>query len=284
MKNLNFLIIAGTPKAGTTSVFDWLRTHPSVTASTVKETRFFLDPGYPMPSSRRYNGHNLLDYLHYFPGHEQGKVLLESTPDYLYNNQPLTLAEKLPNARVIFIIRDPVDRAVSWYRFAAQLGYLKKGTTFEQYIQAQLELTVSQSTPIYLRALEQNRLRKYLPRFQNAFGDRCLVLPFEAIQNDPLSTCQTICEFANIERSFFSNHKFEAKNVTTGAYASTKVRWYYRARAWLLYNVRPSEKTMNRLRPAAKALKLVLAGNQTLPKINVSDELRKIIIDDAERT
>jgi len=43
-----FLIIAGQPKAGTTSLFDWMAQHPEITPSRLKETRFFLDPDYPL--------------------------------------------------------------------------------------------------------------------------------------------------------------------------------------------------------------------------------------------
>ena len=49
----SFLIIAGASKAGTTSVFNYLANHPQICASVAKETRFFLDLDYPLPSELR---------------------------------------------------------------------------------------------------------------------------------------------------------------------------------------------------------------------------------------
>jgi hypothetical protein len=48
-----FLIIGGTSKAGTTSVFNYLQGHPQVRAAFSKETRFYLEKDYPLPSQRR---------------------------------------------------------------------------------------------------------------------------------------------------------------------------------------------------------------------------------------
>lgn len=57
-----YLIIGGTPKAGTTSLYKWLSDHPDVCPSSLKETRFFLDWDYPLSSSAQYNGKNLEQY------------------------------------------------------------------------------------------------------------------------------------------------------------------------------------------------------------------------------
>ena len=43
-----YLIIGGTTKAGTTSLHAYLSDHPQVCASSIKETRFFLDRDYPL--------------------------------------------------------------------------------------------------------------------------------------------------------------------------------------------------------------------------------------------
>lgn len=61
-----YLIIGGTTKAGTTSIFRYLSAHPDVCASSLKETRFFLDKDYPLPSTNRFNGSNLECYRVFF--------------------------------------------------------------------------------------------------------------------------------------------------------------------------------------------------------------------------
>jgi len=53
--NREFLIIGGTSKAGTTSLYTYLADHPQICPSALKETRFFLDSDYPLPVSRCFN-------------------------------------------------------------------------------------------------------------------------------------------------------------------------------------------------------------------------------------
>lgn len=46
------LIIAGAPKCGTTSLFDYLIRHPDIGGSSVKETHYFMDCNYPLYNSK----------------------------------------------------------------------------------------------------------------------------------------------------------------------------------------------------------------------------------------
>src|SRR6266513_2759700 len=85
--NYKFLIIGGTSKAGTTSVFNYLTNHPQICSFT-KETRFFLDTDYPLPSDKRYEKNGPEAYLSFFEsgGYQPSENWrLEATPDYLYS-------------------------------------------------------------------------------------------------------------------------------------------------------------------------------------------------------
>ncbi|MCS7064108.1 MAG: sulfotransferase [Methylacidiphilales bacterium] len=282
LKDTDLLIIGGMPKAGTTSLFNWLSKHPDIAASVVKETRFFLDKDYPLPSSARYNGKNLEDYIKYFRHNSDAKLLLESTPDYLYCRTPIHIADIMPRAKFIFVLRDPVERAVSWYKFAAQLGYLPRKMSFTDYIQAQLGKSVYKDTPIYLRALDQNRLNKYLPHFLEAYGSRCKVFDFAQLKTDPYSIVSEICKFCGIEPSFYDNFVFDVKNISTGVHAARHARIYYRTRAWFIYTFRPSPKTKNMLRPIASSIKKILSASQFAHPIELSQDIIDAIRSDAQ--
>src|SRR5947207_15184121 len=83
-----FLIIGGTSKAGTTSVFTYLENHPQIVCSSVKEAGFFLDADYPPPSSKRYQNNGLEANLDRFAcegSQPREKWRLEATPGYLYS-------------------------------------------------------------------------------------------------------------------------------------------------------------------------------------------------------
>ena len=91
------LIIGGTTKAATTSLFNYLGTHPAICASSVKETRFFLDGDYPLPSKYRAEA-GLERYGEFFRSCHADQWRLDATPDYLYSpGTPGRLRESLPS-------------------------------------------------------------------------------------------------------------------------------------------------------------------------------------------
>ena len=100
-------VIGGTEKSGTTSVFDYLSAHPQVCASSIKETDFFR---------HGYTGDLAADarrYASYFEHCDsRSLVRLEASPGYL--GEAATVAPRLralvPEAKVLFILRDPVER------------------------------------------------------------------------------------------------------------------------------------------------------------------------------
>ena len=281
VRDRQFLIVGGQSKAGTTSVFKWLADHPETVPSKVNEARFFLDPGYPLPSGRRYDGTNLEEYAACFPRGQENRVHVESSPDYLYSRSALRIANLLPHARIVFILRDPVERAVSWYRFAAQLGHLPRDMTFEDYIRAQVGVEVTQVTPAHMRLLEQNRIEKYLPPFREAFGDRCLELDFADLKRDPSAVMQRIASFGGIDPAFYEGRKLEAQNVTSDVHAARTARIYYRVRAWLVYRLGFSRKVTRLLQPLSRTAKSLLSGSAAAKPVTVSDDMKILLESEA---
>jgi Sulfotransferase family len=113
--------IAGAPKAGTTAVHAALARHPSLYMSAVKEPKFFLTGGPPPTRGgpgdvQTYREHvwRRDDYEALFAPAPPGTLRGESTPFYLYNRDAQRRIRALiPDARLIVILRDPVERAHS---------------------------------------------------------------------------------------------------------------------------------------------------------------------------
>jgi hypothetical protein len=128
---LPHFVIAGAPKAGTTALHAALATHPGLYLSPVKEPKFYLTDGRrPRRTVHRGPGdaHSARewvwrreDYLALFDGAPNGTVRGESTPFYLYDRAAQArLAADIPGVKVIAVIRDPVDRALSnWVHLRA---------------------------------------------------------------------------------------------------------------------------------------------------------------------
>jgi len=100
MSQGRYLIIGGTTKAGTTSLHAYLNDHPQVCASSIKETRFFLDRDYPLEA--KYRSDDGLEYYEeYFAHRGAAAVRVEATPDYLYSpGTAARLAAALPQAAI----------------------------------------------------------------------------------------------------------------------------------------------------------------------------------------
>jgi hypothetical protein len=116
----DFLVI-GAPKSGTTALNAALARHPGLYMSAVKEPKFFLSDGPPPTKggpgdALTYREHiwRRPDYEALFDQAPAGTLRGESTPLYLYDRAALRrIRAALPDAKLIVIVRDPVERAHS---------------------------------------------------------------------------------------------------------------------------------------------------------------------------
>jgi hypothetical protein len=117
----DFFLI-GAPKAGTSALHAALSQHPGLFLSGVKEPKYYLcgdspPPGYRGPGDAHSNQEWIWQrerYLDLFDAAPPGGLRGESTPFYLYNRDARRrLAADAPEARLVAVLRDPVDRAYS---------------------------------------------------------------------------------------------------------------------------------------------------------------------------
>lgn len=210
----HYLIIGGTTKAATTSLFNYLADHPEVCASKNKETRFFLDEDYPVPLRDHHIRQGIAAYENFFERCAPSKLRLEATPDYLYSpNTATRLNRYLPQAKLIFILRDPIDRLHSWYRFAQQNNDLSEEVTFEVYVREQLGGTPKREQ--HWLVLEQGRYVKYLKHFAHGFNKKnILLVHYGLLSAGPASVLRQICQFAKIDDTFYQQYDFKVHNKT----------------------------------------------------------------------
>ena len=121
-------VILGAQKAGTTSLFAWLSSHPAVHPGAKKEVHFFDNLW----------AHGVDWYRSFFPENlAHGTFTGEATPYYLYHPlAPARMAAVLPNARFIVLLRDPVARAISHFHHSRRLD-LEPMTTLEEALAAE---------------------------------------------------------------------------------------------------------------------------------------------------
>jgi hypothetical protein len=117
----DFLLI-GAPKAGTTALHAALAQHPELFLSEPKEPKYYLcgdspPPAYRGPGDAHSNREWIWQrqrYLDLFAGAGDNQLAGESTPFYLYHRDARRrIAADLPQAKLVAVLRDPVDRAYS---------------------------------------------------------------------------------------------------------------------------------------------------------------------------
>jgi hypothetical protein len=117
----NFFIV-GAVRAGTTSLYEYLRKTEGVYLSPVKEPRYFcsLDepPHYAPPAVRSETA-----YLQLFSAVKNESAVGEASPQYLCDRvAPKAIYAASPQARIVMILRDPVERAFSHYLLHRRMG------------------------------------------------------------------------------------------------------------------------------------------------------------------
>jgi hypothetical protein len=206
------LLIAGTHKAGTTSLFVYLAAHPEVCAAARKETYFFLDADYPIDAGVRVERAGPAAYEAFFRAAPGRPVRLEGTPDYLYSpGCPERIARHLADPRIVIVLREPIDRLRSWHRFALQQGRLPAGTGFADFLRPQLEAAPAAS-PLDL-ALRHGRYAPHVARYLEVLGrDRVCVLFFEEFRERPRDTVRQICALAGLAAAPYDDYHFAVHN------------------------------------------------------------------------
>jgi hypothetical protein len=217
MDSNQYLIIGGSTKCGTTSVFNYFEFHPEVCPCKMKESRFFWAGDYPLSGAVRDDQH-LKNFGQLFDNCEPEKILLEATPDYLYSpGSAVKIREALPKVKFVFILREPVSRLISWYRFSKANGLIPNNMTFEDYVNLQRETSIPER-PQHLRALEQGNYASYLESYIRLFDKQHIYIGwYEQLVSDPGNFCRQIARFAGIEESYFKNFEFKIFNRTVPA-------------------------------------------------------------------
>jgi len=204
-----FLII-GAQKAGTTSLASYLTAHPDVVASKWKEVHFF-DLNYAKGRDW-YRAHFPVGRKRKLRSRLPGSVLMsgDATPYYLLHPRvPERAAKLLPDARIIIMLRDPVDRAYSHYHHEVRLGI--EPLTFEDAIAAEPiriagELEKLQSDSLYQsvnyqhftyleRGIYAVQILRWLKWFRR---DRILMLSAEQFFKDPKAEYERVLSFLGL--------------------------------------------------------------------------------------
>jgi hypothetical protein len=131
------LFVVGVPKAGTSTLHAHLHSHPEIYMAPVKEPHYFARhhtlPGLE-PFVSRVDDED--DYLRPFEGAPEAVIGESSTSYFADQDAPHRIADAVPDAKVVVVLRDPVQRAYSHYRNHAREGV--EGRSFQTAVEEEL--------------------------------------------------------------------------------------------------------------------------------------------------
>jgi len=131
-------LIVGAQKAGTTSLYEHLIRHPDVWAPDCRELNFFNDNWIQGETWYRARFPNKLINFWSINLAKRPFVTLESTPEYFIDHHvPVRVAQLLPKCKLIFLLRNPIDRAYSHWRMNVRRKFEK--LSFEEALQKEEE-------------------------------------------------------------------------------------------------------------------------------------------------
>lgn len=183
----DFFII-GAAKSGTTTLHEYLSKHPALWMSGVKEPCYFD----PRPWGRRHD----IDYYHsLFEGAREDQLCAESSTNYtmwpLAADVPRSIARVNPNARFIYLLREPVRRCYAHFMHRHEREVLQGQPyrmTFEEYLN--FDPIVADASDY---AAQVRRYLEYYPK------ESLLLLSFERFIKDPVSTLRQVFEFLGVD-------------------------------------------------------------------------------------
>jgi Sulfotransferase domain len=239
----NFFVV-GAPRCGTTSMWHYLRQHPEIFMSPVKEPHFFV-PFRPrfMPAVKDERA-----YLRIFEGAKDEKVLGEASPSYLTDPGAAERIKAVaPHARILALVRDPVERAHSDYWHKVRYGVERR--SFLEVVRTGL---AEETTTILI-----GRYPTSLQRYYDAFGPNVLVLVFEEFAADVRGAVRQVLEFLEVDPGLADEFDATPRNpsalprnaISRRVYSSVRLRNLGRAVVPETLHARVERMLLRRRRP-----------------------------------
>ena len=232
-KKPNFIII-GAMKAATTSLYTYLKQHPDIFMTKVKEPMFFnnfnQEKDYKIIGSKSKKVNTLEGYFSLFDDVKNEKAIGEASPAYIYNEKaPSLISNILPKVKIIAILRHPTDRAYSNFLHTKRADR-ENITSFQLAINAEENRIKEGWSPLY-HYIEKGYYSVQLKRYFDLFPkENIKVFLFEDIVKQPKESLKDVFQFLDVDDSFDvdSSKKANVSGTPKGVlgFILKKMRYY----------------------------------------------------------
>lgn len=208
MRNAPTFIVFGASRSGTTGLYTYLKQHPEIYMSPAKETNFFAYGGNPPkctgPGADYVNKSvvQLEDYEALFADAGSAKARGEASPLYLY--EPGTaerIHARLPDVKLIAILRNPVEQAYSHFLYARR-QMLEPLADFNAALDAE-QSRVDQNWQPMFRYARFPRYAEQLARYYSVFTrEQIQIHLYEDFEERPQEVMKAIFRFIGVDDAF----------------------------------------------------------------------------------
>lgn len=272
MSKVEFLMINGFPKCGTTSLFDWLDQTDVFNSSCPKETHFFNDIDDWKSTAINVHNQPLKSFYNYF--HEDMKgTYLEASTRYLYQKYSARMIKnQIGNIKSIICVRDPIDRIISNYGyFKNNKDILSKDLSLDEYVNKMLSSSRITGINQIDNALEEGIYINYLNKWAETFGkENIYIVALEEIDRDAKSVVIDILNWLEIDANLAEKISFKSKNATydTRFYLVHKICKY-------IQNIIPNSKSLDFLKSIYEMINVKKTAKSELMSEDLISSIKK---------
>ena len=222
----DFLIV-GAAKSGTSSLHHYLAEHPDIFLPKEKELYFWQIRKNPNQAILHYyEGRKpipltLNDYQDNFLDAKDGQKIGEACPSYLYyyNHTIASLRELHPTykqTKIVIILRDPVDRIFSEYRFVQKKNLDPEPLTIQQSLEFEPSRLKENKLLADLFYTDVSSYSKQVQAYLETF-DSVKVILYDDLKKDAFGLCRNLCDFIGVS-------PFKLPDVGAKAHNQAKTR------------------------------------------------------------
>lgn len=192
--SLDFIVV-GAEKCGTTWLATMLKQHPQIFLPEQKELHYFNRKFVEFPDLKNYNFDKPIEwYLSFFKDADSEKIKGEICPSYLWDeNAAQRIFAFDPKIKIVMILRDPVERTYSAYRFYVQRGVIHQD--FKHALQKFEE-------HLLIRSLYYEQVKRYFALFPK---QNIHVILYEDLATDSAKVLTEVEKFLGVDQYFPPN-------------------------------------------------------------------------------
>lgn len=204
----NFLIV-GVARSGTTSLYNYLKQHPEVYMSPIKEPKYFAFQGEQLQwagpndqkSVKNYIA-TLEEYQNLFKNVAHEKAIGEISPWYLYSKTAASRIKScIPDVKLIVILRNPIDRAYSNFLVNLKTGR-ESLDDFEKVIKQENQ-RIQQNWGWTFHYITRGFYYENLMRYFNLFEPHQIkIYIYEDLTSSPENLLYNLCQYLEVDDNF----------------------------------------------------------------------------------